>query len=169
MFPDFTKVHRLTTSFKQMSRLILCILVYVLSGLGCTSKKQIADPQANLNLFGIWCYIGKDSSYNEVIFTDSLLWNYDEAFGVIRWLYRIEGDSLKVFNLDGTDFRQFRISAKGDSLFLEPTRTVNGYRRMSMERDKLLRIVHGDEREVDEYWLNLIKRKNKWYLETYGK
>ena len=132
---------------------------------GCDSEHRRHAARSDVvDLNGLWFGIEKDGTYWEVIYTDNLVWNYSLSFGVIRRQYSLEGNLIRKYNKDCSEFLTIEIlESYPDSIVLNYNDFVTTYHRISMEPKELDMIVMGDSARVQEYTDKFLSRMQEWY------
>lgn len=117
------------------------------------------------DLCGLWYGVEKDGSYWEVIYTDSIVWNYSVSFGVLKRRYILDGNFVRKYNMDSTEFVTVEIQGMyPDSMVVKYNDYVTSYHRIDMEREELTRIVRGDSTKEGKYIAEFLVRLKNWNL-----
>lgn len=113
---------------------------------------------------GLWCYIDKNSTCWEEIYTDSVFWVYSDEAGIIVRKYKLANGTITQTYVDGTLYAEYKIISLTNNKVCFIFDGENGELRKIPKKYDTKEIIKGDTAAVWKYINDYRKRKYKWEL-----
>lgn len=145
----------------------LFILIFIA---GCTFNRPNSSEGllAPKDISGLWFYVGGDSSYREVFYTDSCLWSYDEGGG--PRFYRIKitlSDTIKLYDRDEL-FGESKIElvGKNEMVLSNDLETTTFFKvdKDLFNDDEMKKLLIGDTAKIEMFIDRFRAREDEWKI-----
>lgn len=133
---------------------VVITVVVTIALLNCANPETRTSPHRTpVNLEGIWYSYSKDSVYQEILFTDSVLWAVSPAFGDLYRDLSVRGDTI-VYLGEGEEFARQIIKVVNDSTFVMADEDSTVFRRVTplLTKAELRLILIGDSNMRARYF-----------------
>ena len=144
--------------------LILMIII------GCTFRRSNnSEGHTTKDIGGLWFYLGSDSTYREVFYTDSCLWSYDEGGGPRFNRIKIaSNDTIDIYdNGKLLNKSKIRVVSKNEFLLYKGlhSTTFRKVNNLLLSNDEMKKLLTGDIVKIQMFIDRFRTREDEWSKE----
>ncbi|NOS90858.1 MAG: hypothetical protein HOP30_02950 [Cyclobacteriaceae bacterium] len=145
------------------SKLEIVVGLWLMAFLFFQCKEEKRTSGSIYPMTGLWYLITNDSSYREVIFSDSVKLSYDGQSGFVLFDYKMIGHDSLYFYKDALLITKCKIN--GDEIRMTLTDQYGSavYYKVSKFNFDVVKLLNGDTTEIDQFRLEFAAREQDWF------